>query len=71
MKMHSDRNNIQLELIRLRKKYRLYCTFQYFMLDNNYEIRHLAIREVSPPFGRMRAVEGFLKKFVYYFTIFV
>ena len=50
MKMYSDINNIQLELIRLRKKYRLYCRLIISSWTTIYEIRLIAIREVSPPF---------------------
>ena len=60
MKVSSDRNKIQVDLIRLHKKYQLYC-IQYFMLDNIHEIRLIAIREVSSPFGELRAGQGFLK----------
>ena len=50
-KVFSDRNNIQMELIRLRKKNRLYCGWNISSWTTIYEIRLIAIREVSPPFG--------------------
>ena len=56
MKVYSDRNNIQVELIRLRKKYQLNCRWKISGWTTIYEIRLIVIREVSPPFGEERAM---------------
>ena len=51
MKLYIDRNNIQVELIRFRKKNSDFIAVAIFVkLENCYEIGLSAIREVSPPF---------------------
>ena len=54
MKVYIDRNNIQMDLIRLRKKIVTLLPLESLKWDNFfcvYEIWLIAIREVSPPFG--------------------
>ena len=47
MKVYIDRNNIQVELIRLRKKYQLNCLWKMSAWTTIYEIRLIAIRGVA------------------------
>ncbi len=58
MKVYIDRNNIYVELNRLRKKYRL-RHWKISSWTTIYEIRLIAIREVSPPFDEERTSRVF------------
>ena len=56
MKMYIERNNIHVELIRLRRKIATLLPAETLKLENFcdrrvYEIGLIAIRDVSPPFG--------------------
>ena len=54
MKVDIDRNNLQVELIRFRKKIATVLPLESLKWGNNvcvYEIGLIAIREASPPFG--------------------
>ena len=69
MKVYIDRNNIQVELIRFRKKIATLLTLESLQWDNFfcvYEIGLIAIREVSLPFGEEPCNCARTRAFVYF-----
>ena len=50
MKLYSDRNNIQVELIRLRKNIDFIAVETFQVGQQFMKLGSLSIREVSPPF---------------------